>query len=269
MDPVTLLGLLSSIASLAHILNRTVKIGNDIWNSKEERKKFEDDLACVQQIYDLLKDATKDMKPSEEGEEWFQAIGSSVKTLLKTLDEIHRKLGGNEENKYKKKILALRWHAQKPDVKDSFATIRTSCGLISIALELRISKKQEAHMLISQSHLDLTEQFRDSQTAANTAILQANATLLQTNGAILEHQLKQKQEEDREGIINWLSKLNFQARQRELFDNSAPETGQWFIEHPVFKCWKRDELEEVRGYGDAGTGKVTSSPAPVLQSPFS
>jgi hypothetical protein len=71
-----------------------------------------------------------------------------------------------------------------------------------------------------------------------------------------EEELRKAEEEsDRKNIQPWLSRLDFQARQRAIFDQSFP-TGKWFLELPAFNYWKQGQIDVLRCHGHSGAGKV-------------
>jgi hypothetical protein len=73
--------------------------------------------------------------------------------------------------------------------------------------------------------------------------------------AQMEVEKSDREESDRKAIERWLSPLDFQARQREIFE-AAAKTGKWFMEREEFNCWKKGKLEVLRCHGRVGTGKV-------------
>ncbi|KAJ7019582.1 hypothetical protein C8F04DRAFT_1321412 [Mycena alexandri] len=48
--------------------------------------------------------------------------------------------------------------------------------------------------------------------------------------------------EDREKIIKWASPLNFFPRQADILSSRQPGTGDWFLQHWMFKKWKAGEI---------------------------
>jgi hypothetical protein len=44
--------------------------------------------------------------------------------------------------------------------------------------------------------------------------------------------------ENRDIIINWLSPINFFLQQAEISGARAEGTGNWLLEHPLFKKWE-------------------------------
>lgn len=68
-----------------------------------------------------------------------------------------------------------------------------------------------------------------------------------------------KENEIRKAIMQWLSPLDFLARQRNIYGalSNHFSPGQWFLNSEEFKRWA-DEAQEwqLRCYGDTGAGKV-------------
>lgn len=45
------------------------------------------------------------------------------------------------------------------------------------------------------------------------------------------------QEQQRKEIIDWISPLNFAAKQKEVLNTRQEGTGKWLLEHPLFQEW--------------------------------
>ncbi|KAJ7798001.1 ankyrin repeat-containing domain protein [Mycena olivaceomarginata] len=50
---------------------------------------------------------------------------------------------------------------------------------------------------------------------------------------------------EREKIIEWASPLNFFPLQTDIFNTRQPGTGEWFLQHKMFKKWKIGEIRAL------------------------
>lgn len=73
-----------------------------------------------------------------------------------------------------------------------------------------------------------------------------------------EEEKTQKEETERDDIIQWLSPLQFLKTQDKLSQDRF-ETGQSLLDHEVFKDWVTGQQWHLRCYGEAGSGKVSQS----------
>ncbi|KAJ7080054.1 hypothetical protein C8R44DRAFT_653911, partial [Mycena epipterygia] len=61
---------------------------------------------------------------------------------------------------------------------------------------------------------------------------------------------------ERDRIIEWYSPLNFFLRQEDIFNSRQPGTGQWLLEHHLFKKWKSGTRTTLWCPGMPGAGKT-------------
>ncbi|KAJ7094770.1 hypothetical protein C8R44DRAFT_951374, partial [Mycena epipterygia] len=61
---------------------------------------------------------------------------------------------------------------------------------------------------------------------------------------------------ERDQIIEWYSPLNFFLRQADIFNNRQPGTGQWLLEHDLFKKWESGTTNRIWCCGMPGAGKT-------------
>ncbi|KAJ7080062.1 hypothetical protein C8R44DRAFT_908945, partial [Mycena epipterygia] len=61
---------------------------------------------------------------------------------------------------------------------------------------------------------------------------------------------------ERDRIIEWYSPLNFFLRQADIFNSRQPGTGQWLLEHDLFKNWKWGTNNRIWLRGMPGAGKT-------------
>ncbi|KAJ7118105.1 hypothetical protein C8R44DRAFT_189884 [Mycena epipterygia] len=61
---------------------------------------------------------------------------------------------------------------------------------------------------------------------------------------------------ERDRIIEWYSPLNFFLRQADIFNGHQPGTGEWLLDHDVFKKWKSGTGNTIWCRGMPGAGKT-------------
>ena len=70
--------------------------------------------------------------------------------------------------------------------------------------------------------------------------------------------------EESKKIMNWISPLDFRAKERELLQNKF-RGGKWLMEHAVFKGWKEGRPSKLECSGAPGVGKVGRSTISLQQ----
>ena len=56
--------------------------------------------------------------------------------------------------------------------------------------------------------------------------------------------------DERRKILNWLSKLKYWDKQKDIFGRTEPGTGQWFLDSVEFKDWMEGESRVLWCPGD-------------------
>jgi hypothetical protein len=51
-------------------------------------------------------------------------------------------------------------------------------------------------------------------------------------------------------ILDWLSSLNFWAKQDDTFERREEGTGEWFLNDPKFQGWMKGDFEVLLCPGD-------------------
>ncbi|KAJ6521490.1 hypothetical protein DFH09DRAFT_479143 [Mycena vulgaris] len=128
-------------------------------------------------------------------------------------------------------------------------------------------------MCIWESVSDLAEEQRtDNQSMINSVQHGFKNLEDAREGERLEHQdisksvrdvaRNQKRYQDyqnsaeRDKIIEWFSPLNLFLRQADIFSTRQPGTGEWFLQHELFKRWRSGEEQTIWCCGMPGAGKT-------------
>jgi hypothetical protein len=115
--------------------------------------------------------------------------------------------------------------------------------------------------------------------------LQSQLTTLTTHGTLVTSALTYKEVKDWRSedlarkILEWLSPLDFNAKQHDMLSRRHPGTVQWILDSPVFKEWLDSDIDIPQRRtlwcaGPPGAGKtvarlVTRAPFPSLLNSFS
>ncbi|EHK97395.1 putative Serine/threonine-protein phosphatase 6 regulatory ankyrin repeat subunit A [Glarea lozoyensis 74030] len=141
----------------------------------------------------------------------------------------------------------LKWHSEKKHLEEDFNAMDNFCAsiqrIIQNAIKDDTSIIKEGTKAIKEDTEDTKERLKRIED--------------KTDADRNEKRLKKAQKERKE-IEEWLSTLNFQARQHEILRGAA-DTGTWFLDLPAFKIWKEGRLDILQCYGAMGTGKTVLS----------
>ena len=66
---------------------------------------------------------------------------------------------------------------------------------------------------------------------------------------LLDQENRIRDQESRE-IVEWLSPLNFWAKQNDTIERRQEGTGEWLLKHPDFQKWVNGEISIVWCPGD-------------------
>jgi len=65
------------------------------------------------------------------------------------------------------------------------------------------------------------------------------------NGEELSQSVRRQDEEERRKILDWLSPLNFWAKQRDILDQAEPGTGLWLLNSQELESWIRGDTRTL------------------------
>ncbi len=217
-------------------LKEFYRFSRDMIVADKERKEFQQRLDCVADLEDLLNEVAV-IERDQPGLAWVERLYAPATGLEKTMVEMMAVLKSKEKT-YKQKMKNFKWHSEKKSLDHFFVSIEGYCNRISTILV-------SGNLVISRDTNRITR---------NIALNQK-----------LEQEEKQARREqiERQKIQAWLSPLDFQARQRGLFQ-AAAKIGDWFLDKEEFKVWKRGRIKALRCYGESGAGKVSPWRFPQL-----
>jgi hypothetical protein len=229
-DPLSVIA--SSIA-IFDFLKEAYRFGEDVIKADDERREFESRLSCVGTVTETL-DACIAGEKDQPGQAWVKHLdpktkGSPLAGLEDTLKNMNKLLVWKKTS-FKQKLKNFKWHSEKKDLEEYFVAIDGYYTRIMVILG-----------------------------SATMGLTRESFTFTKIMAAGLEDDRREskrlRDDTERKDIENWLSPLDFQARQREIFDVSA-KTGKWFLECCEFQYWEQGKVDVLRCYGDPGAGKV-------------
>jgi len=227
MDP---LSIIAGTIAIFDALKEAYRFADDVLKAPTERDEFTRRLRCVADIKRILGDC---LKEDPEHSHLVQTLDmkrkdSPLAGLLDIMNQMLEKLRTKETTARKWKD--FKWHSEKKSLEGFFVAIDGYCTSISLVL-----------------------------STANIRLSSENNVLLKNMAAKQDMQIEQenkdREEKERKAIERWLSPLDNQARQRQIFEG-AITTDNWFLKLEQFQCWERGELDVLRCHGAFGTGKV-------------
>ena len=261
---------LSAAASVVAILQITevvVKYGVSVVNAKEERRKLAEELQDLGLMIDRLEHRCKGSKPDDS---WYQGFNELVKSsgtltpegtyklpkngkpegalahIYQTIANLSTELSSSEPSHRLKKIgQRLTWYWDRDKFEEMLTSIK--------------SARENINFILAQDQWDLTRAIqadgRDSNIKITDFINNRFTTFEQSFRRQQEKEQKLEEETETKAIGQWLSPLDFLARQEDLSEDRFP-TGQWLLDHEAFKHWILGRPWHLRCYGEAGSGKV-------------
>lgn len=263
MDP---LSVSASVVALLDCAEKIITYAVDIYQASKERQKFLDGLQGTRSIVKRLHDR---LQAAQQGDTWYEGLRDLVATSGKFTDDgryVPNPSGKSEGPlarlyKIMAKLLAdlvplvpadrlkrlgqrVTWHWDKEKFAGSLTELMRS--------------RDDINFVLDQDHFALSRAIKEESTDTNRQVKEFNDRMRSLEDINQQHQEQRQRDEDeleREAIQQWLSPLQFLARQEELFGQSF-QTGQWLVDSVAFKQWVQGKPWHLRCYGPAGSGKV-------------
>jgi hypothetical protein len=255
MDPVSVLGLASSLLAILEGLQKAYRFGRDVIQSDDQRDEFTHRLDYVKTVVESLK-ALIETENTHADREWVRLIDpevnarSPIKGLKLTVDTMVDVLN-EKRTGWRQNLKKLEWHSEKKILEKHFTEIDGFCTGISVILgAANIGFARENVTFLRENHIitkDLVAKFEEDRE--QNKILQEGTKRLQVE------QEKRREESEKKTIESWLSPFDFQAQRHEKLDGAA-RTGKQFLDSPEFQNWEHGDVQLLRCYGPAGAGKV-------------
>ncbi|MCJ1247069.1 hypothetical protein MMC30_004280 [Trapelia coarctata] len=248
---------LSVAASVISVLQLTLQLTsavigylNDVKDAPKECQQCTIEISNLQSLLITLRYRLQQGKADDP---WFTSVRALniengpldqfKQALEQLLSRVEIQDGGVQEIKRR-----LLWKFKKGEVFSILARIERLKTLVILALG-------NDHFKLSQAIKDDTLFARD-----NIPILQTNIeTIRDTQGLQLNTQKLQldvQKLQQHQTIMQWLSPTDFPAQQHDIISRRQKDTGQWFLDSPVFKGWLQGADKILFCPGIPGAGKT-------------
>ena len=220
MDPVSFA---ASVVGLAEITFKLITSLNSIREGGKERHRILIELTSFWNILNILKDRFDSLEPDHE-EPWMRGIvalakdGSVLEQTERTILRLAEKL---KPKQGRHGILqAITWSLGKEEIDRTIWHIH--------------SLKQNINLVLSDTSISLSKEALDNGKIVKDAVTDARFT----------------------AVLEWLSPVNFSARQDAISSDSCRGTGTWFLESTNFNTWIDGKGRLLWCPGIPGSGKT-------------
>lgn len=293
-----ILSITTSIVTLLDLTKVLVKYGNDFYKAKEGR---EQEAAKLQRLDGLIDVVARRLKAAQQepADRWHKVLldkldakrngHSPLKRLEEVTNALEIELRSGQKTRVRDRVFR---HWKKKEIDAQFAEISKCWDDISIFLhqghyelseeQHRIQNEQytlqknqydlqkDQHTLLSghdnlrKDHMGISKLTNERVEKMQGQFDALNGTLSRQEEERTQRRLKKEEDSLRKAIEQWLSPLEFPARQQDLMSKCFP-TGLWLLESEEFTSWVKGRPWQLRCYGDTGSGKVGCEPSTYLQ----
>ena len=267
MDP---LSLTASIIAIIQLSSEVVgSIGAATGATKERRRLREEVLACDTLLQEL-KDEADD---SEEGAAWSKTIkalegpDAPLGRLSIALKLVRAKL---EPQKGRKIRTSLRWPFEGKEVEKIIGAIEREKALLNLALNndhrrltqdlKRVAKENTRQLLELANAVEETSKANKEQFVEVRKDLATSEKLQTRLSDGIDHLSKsdddQKEEKEKEDILNWLTSIDYSSQQSDFINRRTPGTGHWLLDSAEFREWVDTDSKILFCPGIPGAGKT-------------
>lgn len=257
----------SAAASFAALIELTYKVSGwaiDSIKAKKERQKLLDGLNRLRSIVEIIDERRKKANPSDD---WYAGLLQLVRISGSLTPE-----GKYEPNPHEKSETALS--KLYMILAELSVELSPAQGLKKYGQRLRYHWdktkfegllgdfercREEIGFVFNEDQFKISKAIREDgrETLANVADIKSRMSAIEDYQKRQEERLvRQKEEMDKAAIEEWLSPLEFLARQEKLLEG-AFGTGKWFLNSLAFQHWIKGKPWHLRVYGVEGSGKVS------------
>ncbi|KAH8684491.1 hypothetical protein BGZ60DRAFT_167023 [Tricladium varicosporioides] len=206
MDPVTAVGLAASAVQLVNATTTAIKYLNDVKNAPRDRATLAREGSS---LLALLTDLRYRVEEADSTSAWFVGVRSlgiengPLDQFKDAMENLARKLKPETGiNKFGKTLI---WTLDKNEISNILSKIQRLNTLVSLAL-------QKDHFAVSQVMKHDIAEIKDDMR-------------------------KGQKNKETQNIINWISPLNFSAKQNDFFGRRQEGTGEWLLKNKTFRSW--------------------------------
>lgn len=263
-DPVSAaLGIASSIVALIEATDRLVRYVRDFAEAPTAIQKLKLSLENLTTLLKKLKDHC-DNAPSDAP--WLQGLwkiqkvekdGKNIEEESGVLAELQQTINKltnllNPSKSWKRTGAWQRptWHSKRKSVDEVQADIQRYLVVINAFLALKNDQTSSEILQLMKTDREVVK----SQYAMMNDRLSMFETAQRED---VDRRKRDYDESERLEIIRWLSPLSFLAKQKELYADCFPETGDWLLQDQRFQFWaEQAHLWYLQCVGEPMIGKT-------------
>ncbi|KAJ7080036.1 hypothetical protein C8R44DRAFT_895528 [Mycena epipterygia] len=246
-----IVGLVASVLQLLDTASKARDYIHDFRNAPKDQQEL---LHEITHLRPLLQQVDKRIQGgSPAGADALQEFKEPLTRLNTIMEELTKKLTPDGISKTAGRRLAWPLWGKK-DVEEGFRTIERLKILLNSWVGMGILQAHYASTgsILTRMGADIAsavEEAAGEQRLDHQYIIRSLKHSARENEQAHSHisesvrDVARKQEwyhesAERDRIIEWYSPLNFFLRQADIFNSREPGTGQWLLEHDLFKKWK-------------------------------
>ncbi len=256
----------SAAASVAALLDFTYKVGGWAVDSIKAKKELERLLDGLNRLDTIIKSIDKRHQDARPGDDWNESLLELVRTSGKLTAE--GKYEPNPQQKSETALSKLYMILQELSIELSPAQGWKKYGKrlryhwdknkFDELLQEFAQCREEIRFILGQDDFKISKVIREDgrETLVQVSEIKSRMSAIEDYQNRQEERLvEQRNEAEKAKMEEWLSPLQFLARQEQIFE-AAFGRGNWLFDSLPFRHWVKGKPWHLRLYGDAGSGKV-------------
>lgn len=264
VDPVSIAGLILAVPPL---LKPIISYVSAVKNASEDIKKLGRELTSLSELVGQVADFVGDESNAGDFEDTsvlYQTTGDFVIHLEALRVELDKAVGAKRG--IRRGYDHIKWPFKSSDTQNQLQTFQRYTQMFQLSLTVEgcklLSQMPKAAAAVELANTEKLSSIESHILDAINAVperTKANITTeLQNLRLGFEHiQVHQQDKQDREEVVQWLSKLDFRGKQQETYQKRHPGTGEGVLKTQEFKDWFRDtDKPPLWCPGNPGAGKT-------------
>ena len=230
MDP---LSISASIVALFQLTDSLLSFLSTVKNASSEQKKLHDEAITVTGLLKVLDMRLDGMKADNEGFLTIRALTEcgTLDRCRESLEELIGKTDNDKVSGIEKFGRNFTWHFGKTEVNKTLMSVERLKTLLNLAL---------------MNHVGILMQ----KIKVDSEVLTRDVAELKEDFQSL------KVDKECQVVGDWLSPLDFNAIQQDIFSKCHAGTGKWMFESDEFQQWSSSHNETLWCPGIPGAGKT-------------
>lgn len=220
MDPLSALGLVANIAQVIDGVTKIVGYINDVKGAPKDRARLARECAS---LLDFLVDFRYKVEESPANDPWFSSArllagpGGPLVEFEKELEDLSSRL--KPQSGLRKVGKSLVWTLDMRSINKFILRVEILKAFMNMARQ--------------QDHFTLSLQIKNDVKDLRHRALSEQGDLKQ----LKEDLESERKGRERQDIITWISSNDNSTKQRDFLARCEDGTGEWFLNHAVFKTW--------------------------------